>query len=102
MKLRVYDIIMLKSNDFFLIRNIREERIDGSISKTLFATGFLIKSDEFTIEELQQIEPKKIISKYENDKESEVESIDLEESIKAVISNKKRAEWRLNKKVPIL
>ena len=99
MKIKAYDIILLKTNNFFLIRNIFEDRISGSISKVLYANGFTIKSDKYTLEELQTIEPKKLIQECELEK---VEKINLEDNIKAIISNKKRAEWRLNKKVLIL
>jgi len=99
LKIKVYDIVKLKNNDFFLIRTITEERISGSIDKKLIANGFTIKDSDYNLAELQKMEKKKLIIKYES---NNIEKIDLEKDIIAIISNKTKIEWRLNKKVPLI
>lgn len=100
MKIRPYDIIQLKNENFFLIRNIEEIReIKGSFNKTLYAKGYFLSKEKYTIKELQKIDLKKLI---QNQKEENLECINVENEIKAIISNKTKIEWRLSKKVQII
>jgi lipid II:glycine glycyltransferase (peptidoglycan interpeptide bridge formation enzyme) len=97
MRIKPFDIIQIKDKSFFFVNHIVEKRNKGSITKKLFAFG--VKIEYLTKEELQKIEIKKIINKYEA---VNLISLNIEEEIIAVISNKTKKEWRLNKKVPIL